>query len=608
MNPQPLSRLPRLLAAAVIACLTAGLLVAAPAPADASPNAFIEMSDGVVIALNIRMPDDFQKGRSYPTIFEMSGYDGAASDGDEPPLAGEGSRVLTKQFNKDYVTIHASVRGTGCSGGEFDLFSWRSALDGHEIVEWIDDQPWSDGQIGVYGHSYGGITGFMVAATRPPSLDAVSVSGLIDDLYRGISYPGGVSNYGFPVVWTGGVRNAYDIGGGLFYGLDEGGTQGCASSVPTKSRSALNDPIVQGLSDTDNTWFQVRSLVNYAERIDVPTHISGAYQDEQTGPRGPYHLFEEVTGAPVRRLLMTNGDHGTQQDGKFFEPDRKRFLDHFVRDGAPPRSSGAYRASSVITFLENLQGEDDLPVSMTTKSFPLETTEWRDLYLRADGQLSSAPPDKDEGSDSYVSGSPRQSAWSYQAGHESGAPLTTEQGPDGLEFSTDGFKTPTALIGPATANLFMSSTATDTELFVQVIDEAPDGSRYFVQRGLLKASHRAIMPTMSDRLEGGRIYRPHRPHSNAQSLEPGKVYRYLVEIFPFGHVFRPGHKLVVKITTPPIVDSYYAYVPKRPPGVNTVLHDKKHPSSLMLPFVPLAGLDLKRAPVSCTLEGVRCVR
>lgn len=601
-------RLKRLISSISTACLVASILVVLPVTrAEASPNTFVEMSDGVEIALNVRMPDDYREGRSYPTIFEMNGYDGGSSDGDEPALAGEGSRVLSKQFYKDYVTVHASVRGTGCSGGEFDLFSWRSALDGYELVEWINNQKWSNGQIGIYGHSYGGITGFMVGATRPPSLDGISVSGLIDDLYRGIVYPGGVSNYGFPLLWTGGVRNVYDLGGGFIYGLDEGGAEdGCVENAPTKSRTTLNDPIVQGLADTDNTWFQVRSLINYAERIEVPIHISGAYQDEQTGPRGPYHLFEEVSNAPIKRLLMTNGDHGTQQDGRFLEPDRKKFLDHFVRDRANVRS-GRYPRSSVVTFLENLQGEDDIPVSMTTSHFPLENTRWTDLYLRAEGELGQAPG-KDGGSSSYVSGSPRQSAWSYQAGHESGSQLTSPQGPDGLEFATGKFNKPTAIIGPATATLFMSSTSPDAEMFVEVIDEAPDGSRYHVQRGLLKASHRAVMRGLSDKLEDGRIYRPHRPHTNPELIEPGKVYRYLVEIFPFGHVFRPGHKLVVKITTPPLVDSYYAYVPKRVPGVNTVLHDKEHPSSLMLPFVSLNGVSLKKAPEPCALEDVRCVR
>ena len=119
-----------------------------------------------------------------------------------------------------YVTVLASVRGTGCSSGEFDLFSWRSALDGKEVIDkWIAKQPWSDGNVVIFGHSYSGITGLFVASTRPEHLKAVSASGLIGDLYRDIVYPGGVTNYGFPLLWTGAIRVVYDVGGGTVGGL-----------------------------------------------------------------------------------------------------------------------------------------------------------------------------------------------------------------------------------------------------------------------------------------------------------------------------------------------------------------------------------------------------
>lgn len=566
------------------------------APAEATPTHYVEMSDGVKIAVNIRMPDDFEKGESYPTIFEMSGYDGGSADG-EDPTGGEGSRGLTKIFYENYVTVHASVRGTGCSGGEFDLFSWRSAIDGRELIEWINDQPWSNGKIGIYGHSYGGITGFMVGATQPPSLDAMSVSGLIDDLYRGIVYPGGVSNYGFPLLWTGGVRPVYDVGGGTWDGLDDGDPR-CAENLHSRGRTVLNDPILQGLQDTDNTWMQARSLINYAERIEVPIHITGAYQDEQTGPRGPYHLFEAV-GANPKRMVMTNGVHGTQTGPEDVWRDRRAWLNHWIMGGGP-----GYERSSVTTLLELT--DKGANGRIESRTFPLEQTRWTDLYLREEGLLSPAAPTENEADDMYVSGSPRQS-WSYQAGHTAGSPMTTDSGPDELVYATDKFKDATAVVGPAMGELYVSSTSPDTELFVQIVDQAPDGSRYFVQRGMLKASHRAIIKNMSDYADG-RMYRPYRPHTNPTSIEPGRTYRYLVEIFPFGHVFRPGHRLVVKIHTPPAVDSYYAYVPKRPAGVNTVLHDKDHPSSVMLPFVPLNGIDLGPAPEPCGLEGVRCVQ
>ena len=589
----------------VVLALSATLGVTAPS-AQAAPTGYVQMSDGVLIAVNVRMPDGYVEGRRYPTIFEMSGYDGGSSDGTTPfGVAGEGSRGLTKIFYDSYVTVHASIRGTGCSSGEFDLFSWRSALDGREVIEWIAKQPWSNGDVGIYGHSYGGITGFMVAATRPPRLRAVSVSGLIDDLYRGLVYPGGVSNYGFPLLWTGVIRNVYDIGGGSYPGLAAGDAQ-CAQNLATHRRTVLNDPIVQGLSDTDNTWWQVRSLINYADRIAVPIHITGAYQDEQTGPRGPYHLFEAVRGVP-KRLVMTNGDHGTQTDPEVIWRDRRAWMDHWML--AKDYGFGRWRRSdptpptSVTTFLELSGGEPN--GRKDARTFPLEDTRWTDFYLGPDGRLGRKAPGANGGSDVYVSGSPRQ-AWSYQAGHTAGSPLTTQSGPDELEYATEPFARPTAIIGPATATLFMSSTATDTEIFVQVIDEGPDGSRYYIQRGLLKASHRAYDPGLSDWADG-RIYRPYRPHTNPTDIVPGQTYEYLVEIFPFGHVFRPGHRLVVKIQTPPAVDSYYIYVPKRPLGVNTVYHDADHPSRLTLPVVSLAGVRLGPERQPCTLDAVRCI-
>ena len=276
----------RAVVAGILLTLIAALLPARPAVA--GPTDYVTLSDGTSIAINVRMPDNFQEGKSYPTVFEMSGYDGGSADGDTPfGVGGEGSRGISKPFNENYVTVHASVRGTGCSSGEFDLFSWRSALDGRELIEWIGEQGWSNGEVGIYGHSYGGITGFMVAATQPPNLTAVSVSGLIDDMYRGMVYPGGVSNYGFPLLWTGGLRNVYDEGGGTYDGAVENQDPQCAQNAATQTKTVLNDPIVQGLTDTDNNWWQSRSLINYANRIEVPIHIAGAFQDEQTGPRWP---------------------------------------------------------------------------------------------------------------------------------------------------------------------------------------------------------------------------------------------------------------------------------------------------------------------------------
>ena len=598
---------------------------------EAAPNQFVTMPDGIDIAVNVRLPDGYVEGRRYPTVFEMSGYDGgSAEDGtlardfqipEQIPGVPRGdSRQLTRRFNHEYVTVHASVRGTGCSGGEFDLFSTRSADDGKYIIdEWIAEQRWSNGDVAILGHSYSGITGFMVAATQPRHLRAVTVSGLIDDVYRGMVYIGGVSNYGFPLLWTAGYRVVNDVGGGVAPGIwreeqaddVEGRRARCAGNQATKSRAVLNDPIVQGLSDTDNDWFRSRSLVTYVDRIDVPIHVTGAFQDEQTGPRGFTHLWEKVRGVP-KRLLITNGDHNTQNPsstGPEVYGERKAWIDHWL--GVRPQRAAfgtlAEDRPAVHVLFETHRDRDGVLVSnghLDGGTFPLEETEWADLYLRRGGALSAAPPAEGEGGDPYVSGSVRQ-AWSYQGGPTTGAPLTTADGPDELVYRSGPVAEPLAIAGPLTATLFVQSTANDTDLFVQVIDEAPDGSRTYLQRGLLRASHRAIDHSRSDSFKG-RIYRPWRPHVNPVSITPGETQEYLVEIFPVAHVFRPGHRVVVKVHTPPILDSIYAYVPERVPGVNTVLHDGVHASRLTLPVVPLPWKLGPELPCGAQ-EAVRCI-
>jgi putative CocE/NonD family hydrolase len=182
--------------------LAAALLLSFAATAQAAPTHYVTMSDGASIALNVKVPAHCTAATPCPAYFEMSGYESGSDDGKTPlgdvgdatglPLPAQtGTREAhAKYFDDRYVTVLASLRGTGCSSGEFDVFSWRSALDGREVIdEWIAKQPWSNGDVAIFGHSYSGLTGMMVASTQPKHLRAVSASGLIGDLYRDIVYP-----------------------------------------------------------------------------------------------------------------------------------------------------------------------------------------------------------------------------------------------------------------------------------------------------------------------------------------------------------------------------------------------------------------------------------
>ena len=93
---------------------------------------------------------------------------------------------------------------------------------------------------------------------------------------------------------------------------------------------------------------------------------------------------------------------------------------------------------------------------------------------------------------------------------------------------------------------------------------------------MLRASHRQIDRSQSQLTADGRIYRPWRPHTERSLVTPGEVVDYLIDVFPVGHVFLPGHELVVKVHAPPLDDNDYAYVQKTLPGVNTLHFGRRH--------------------------------
>ena len=81
-----------------------------------------------------------------------------------------------------YAVVDVNMRGTGCSGGAFDYFEPLQGLDGYDVIETVARQPWVlHHKVGMMGISYGGISQLFVAATRPPSLAAITPLSVIDN-------------------------------------------------------------------------------------------------------------------------------------------------------------------------------------------------------------------------------------------------------------------------------------------------------------------------------------------------------------------------------------------------------------------------------------------
>jgi predicted acyl esterase len=164
-----------------------------------------------------------------------------------------------------------------------------------------------------------------------------------------------------------------------------------------------------------------------------------------------------------------------------------------------------------------------------------------------------------------------------------------------------------AIAGPIMARLNVSSLAPDIELFVQLLDRGPDGTLLYLNRGMLRTSHARIDPAESQKTADGQIYRPWRPHQDRELTTPGQENQYLIDVFPVGHVFLPGHELVVKVHAPPADDNDYNYVQKTLPGENT-LHLGPGKTKLTLPVVPMDQVRGFEAPTGqCPYASMRCI-
>ena len=152
---------------------------------------YIKMRDGTLLAATVRPPlGKTMADGPFPTVVEYSGY--ATADPNNPqPVS-----LLASALG--YATVGVNMRGSGCSGGVFDLFDLPTTADGYDIVEAVAAQPWvQNGKVGLIGISFSGISQLFVGGAQPPHLMAMAPLSVIADIYRSPGFPGGMFNSGF---------------------------------------------------------------------------------------------------------------------------------------------------------------------------------------------------------------------------------------------------------------------------------------------------------------------------------------------------------------------------------------------------------------------------
>jgi putative CocE/NonD family hydrolase len=582
----------RIVLVALALALVAGAGVALrPARADGPvrETGYVTVRDGVQLQYTVVHPAG---PGPFPTLFTYDGYDAGYN-----PDSG----YISEYVPDGYAFIGVSLRGSGCSGGTWDFFQPAEATDGYDVIEWIAKQPWSDGKVAMIGKSYPGITQLFVGATRPPHLVAIAPGHTFGDIYRDIAYPGGILNYGFNVLWSFASQPYYSDNAMLQ--RVAAGDPVCTAHVANRPQSKANTPFIQSLQHQwDDNLIRERSPGYQVQNINVPTWTVAAWQDEQVGPR-EVDWISRMT-APVYGIV-SNGDHSMYRT-KPALAELHRFMDHFVKgvDNGFDQRPGRFQ----VWWEAGRNGTRAPGFTTWTDTWPPPATD-RTFALTQGGALTDSAAAA-TGSDSFVYAGPTGTGQPDPAYGGVGLPAHQFFGeqphPPGtfVNYTTAPLDADLPLLGTASADLWISSTAPDTDLQVTVTEVRPDGQETFVQQGWLRASHRALDPSRSTPT------RPYQTHQQAdqQLLVPGQPVPVRIEVFPFGHVFRRGSRLRLTVEAPKPLPDLWSFAALPLPGVTTILHDAAHPSSLVLsePTGAARPVDVPALPACNTLIHQPC--
>src|SRR5256714_2348046 len=204
-----------------------------------------------------------------------------------------------------YVQVIVDVRGTGSSEGSWDSFGEAEQRDSYDLSRWSVSRPWSNGKLVLYGPSYMAINQFFTAAQHPRGLKAIFPIVPAEDVYRDVTWHGGAVDSGFIPFWLGLVAALKVLPPG-YLGTDPAEAVKVAlervfGGFRFTVEALTNGPTRRDLAH-DGPFYRLRSPGSVAQKIRVPTFITGGWYD--LFQRGEPRLYRELPLRPGRKQLL----------------------------------------------------------------------------------------------------------------------------------------------------------------------------------------------------------------------------------------------------------------------------------------------------------------
>ncbi len=557
----------------------------------------ITMADGVELSATVTLPADADGNpvtTPLPAILTQTGYNKSI------PAIPAANAYLVK---RGYAHVSVDVRGTGLSQGQWEAFSEVEQADYLAVMEWLVQQPWSNGSVGTWGASFMGITQIYTAAHQHPAHKAVFAIVPMADAYRDIVFSGGQVNVGFIPLWM-----------GLVTALGAVPAEPDPAAVPvilehllsavTNFQVPLILQAVLGTNDYnyDGPFWRTRSPIEVADRVRVPTFIVGGLND--IFQRGEPMLYEAIRRNTTAKLLIGPWQHLGGSQGAGLPRDDVPTLNQIALMWFDQYLQGMdVGAATVPNVTQYLYGEERY---VTASNWPHPAARAERLYLRGDRSLSRETPADGERSNvtlqQPLNGICSTSTSQWTAGLLGFLPLPCLNSDNRLNelpllevaYSTPPMDQDYYFNGPIQADLYISTTAGDAGVVVRVTDVSPDGRSRELTNGILTASFRQVDPSRSRYLDGQMI-QPWHPFTaeSREAVGSGQVVHLPVEVFPTSVVIKQGHRLRITVGAsdfphglPPVTDLLDQLI-----GVMTIHSSAEHPSSIVLPVVPMSTIS-----------------
>ncbi|MGI4022298.1 MAG: CocE/NonD family hydrolase [Janthinobacterium lividum] len=541
----------------------------------------IPMRDGKKLFTSVYVPKD--QSKNYPFMMDRTPYS-VAPYGADLYKGGLGPSSLF--LHDGYIFVYQDVRGRWMSEGIYEEMTPEKdthptkndvdeGTDTYDTIDWLlKNIPNNNGKVGVWGISYPGFYTTTALLSRHPALVAASPQAPIADLYRDDAFHNGafmlVANFGFYPGFTNRQDDKPTQRRGKQFdaGTEDGynfflrmGTMKNSNDLYYKDTIRLWNEMLDH-PDYDQHW-KDRNVLPHLTNIKTATLITGGWYDAEDlyGAINTYKTLVKNNPATPVYFAMGPWVHGGWARGN-----GDRLGD--VSFGAP--TAPFYRENIEFKFFSHyLKGTElDLqPVSTfetgsnqwkNYKTWPPKEVQEKNLYFLPNRKLSFDAPKTNASFDSYISdpnkpvpfinGSSMDMDREYMTADQRFAATR----PDVLTYHTDVLDQDITLAGNIGANLKVSTTGTDADWIVKVIDVYPDSTKNTSFTGTnVQLSHYEQM-VRSEAMRGK--YR--NSFSKPEPFVPGKVTTVNFELQDVLHTFKKGHQIMVQVQSTwfPLID------------------------------------------------------